>query len=66
MELAGGLPWSDEPGDDDAHLFGAITLLVAGILGHGARLDPDDPPVPDAASQRPNFSRYPVRFPAAG
>jgi cytochrome P450 len=61
MELAGGLPWPADPGGD-AHLFGAITLMVEGILRHGARLDPADPPVPDAASKRPNFSRYPLRF----
>jgi cytochrome P450 len=64
MELAGGLPSQDDTTTDD-HLFGAIVLMLGRILGHGARPDPDDPPVPDTASRRPNFARYPIVFNAA-
>jgi hypothetical protein len=63
MELAGGLP-ADERTSADEHLFGAIVMMVEVLLRHGARLDPADPPVPDTASKRPNFGRYPVVFTA--
>ena len=63
MELAGGLPADDRTSADE-HLFGAIVVMIEVLLRHGARPDPVDPPVPDAASKRPNFGRYPVVFTA--
>ena len=63
MELAGGLPSGDGLRPEE-HLFGAIVLMLERVLRVGARPDPADPAVPDPASKRPNFARYPLRFPA--
>lgn len=50
---------------DDGHLYGTVARMVAALLAHGARPDPDDPAVLDPTSTRRHFSRYPVVFGAA-
>jgi cytochrome P450 len=60
MELDGGVPpRADEPGE---HVLGTVTLMVAALLAHGARPDPDSPPESDPHSSRPHFGRYRVLF----
>lgn len=52
-----------KPGvDPAAHQYGIVTLLVKALLDHGARPDPDNPPVRDAKTMRPNWGYYPVLF----
>lgn len=59
QELAGGT----EPAPE-LHLLGAITVMAGIVLRAGARPDPQDPPVPDTATTRHAFARYPVLFAA--
>jgi hypothetical protein len=35
-------------------------MLVEALLSHGARPDPDAPPVRDQTTQRRNWAQYPV------
>ena len=46
----------------DDHLFGAVFLLVNALRQKGARRDPDQPPVRDANTERPNWGAYFVVF----
>jgi cytochrome P450 len=62
MELDGGVPPGDGHGPDQEPVFGTVTLMLQALLEHGARPDPDDPPLIDPTSQRENFARYPVIF----
>jgi cytochrome P450 len=39
---------------------GIVTMLVEALLSHGARPDPDAPPVRDQTTQRRNWAQYPV------
>ena len=50
----------------DGHLYGTVARMVAALLAHGGRPDPDDPAVLDPSSTRRHFSRYPVVFAGAG
>lgn len=60
MELDGGVPpRADEPGE---HVLGTVTLMVAALLDHGVRRDPDSPPESDPHSSRSHFGRYMVLF----
>ncbi len=64
MELDGGIHAGSA--DDQEHVYGTVTLMVAALLEAGVRPDPDEPPTQDRTSSRPNFERYPVVFdPAA-
>lgn len=40
--------------------YGTVHLIVRGLLDHGARPDPNDPPVVDTSTIRRNWLRYPV------
>jgi cytochrome P450 len=66
QELAAGL--APEPADasgppgSGTELHGAITAMAGVLLGHGARPDPDQPPVRDADTTRLQFASYPVTF----
>ena len=62
MELDGGVMPTAEQGGDHEPVFGTVTLMLAALLQHGARPDPDEPPTRDPDSVRENFSRYPVVF----
>lgn len=62
MELDGGVPGSGTRTGEHASVFGTVTLMLKALLDHGARPDPQDPPVRDVSSQRENFARYPVVF----
>jgi cytochrome P450 len=59
QELAGGLAFH---GGDvvEHHLLGSIVVMAGVLLAHGARRDPDDPPVRDVTTTRDVFARYPV------
>jgi cytochrome P450 len=60
MELDGGVPpRAEEPGE---HVLGTVTLMVAALLAHGVRPDPDSPPEADPHSSRPHFGSYKVLF----
>lgn len=61
QELAGGVVPDPTTGPDD-HLSGAVVAMARILLHHGARPDPEDPPVPDPNSTRPHFGRYPIVF----
>ncbi len=65
MELDGGTV-SDSAGGA-GRLLGTVALMAAAFLSHGARPDPDRPPVASTGSARPHFESYPVLFgPAEG
>ncbi len=61
-DIDAGLP----PGvdtDPDNHQYGTVTLLTRHFIADlGATFDPDDPPVPDGETSRPNWGRLPVRI----
>ncbi len=60
-ELDGGV--LVRPGMDPEKVqFGIVPLIVNKLLELGARKVPDDPPVPDPKTSRPNWGRYPVQF----
>ncbi len=61
QELAGGVPVG-LGGPEGSELYGSIATMIKALLDHGARRDPEDPPVADAASRRPQFGRYPLLF----
>ncbi|MBM3521665.1 MAG: cytochrome P450 [Alphaproteobacteria bacterium] len=63
-DLDGGIvPRADT--DPATHQYGIVALLVRTLLGHGARRDPDDPPMRADHTERPNWGRYPVLFTTA-
>lgn len=60
-ELDGGVV--AKPGTDPAEAqLGIVPLVVLHMLRFGARTVPDDPPVPDPHTTRPNWGRFPIRF----
>jgi cytochrome P450 len=63
QELDGGTTLEQAGGDVAQHVFGVIPQLVSEVIRRGGHRDPDDPPVRDAESERPNYSSYPVLFP---
>jgi cytochrome P450 len=59
QELAGGLP----PGQsDEDRLIGAITVMIATLLGKGARRSSLHPPTLDERTTRPTWRTYHVAF----
>ena len=60
MELDGGTV-PDEAGDA-GRLLGTVALMASAFLAHGARPDPERPPVRSTGSARPHFESYPVLF----
>jgi len=58
-DLDGGLV-SNEMTDPATHQYGIVTRLIHALLQRNVRRNPDDPPTPDLASERPNWGRYPV------
>ena len=50
--------------DADNHQLGVVPLFVQALLRAGAVPLADDPPVPDANTQRNNWGRYPIRLAA--
>jgi cytochrome P450 len=65
QELDGGTTLEQAGGDLAQHVFGVIPQLVSEVIHRGGRRDPDNPPISDDGSERPNYSSYPVLFPAA-
>ena len=61
QDLAGGLP-ADATEATEGHLYGLVPVAVQWMIDHGARPDPDDPPLMDTTTARPYWGRYPVRF----
>ena len=61
QDLAAGLAFRDD-GSVDEHLFGLVPEAVQVLFDHGARPDPEDPPVMDESTTRPYFGRYPIVF----
>jgi hypothetical protein len=61
QDLAAGLVFDPDASSDD-HLFGLVPQAVQMLFDHGARRDPDNPPVMDESTTRPYFGRYPVLF----
>jgi cytochrome P450 len=59
QELDGGVLGRADMADEDRQ-YGIVTLLVLRLLELGARPDPDDPPIADDKTSRPNWGRYPV------
>jgi cytochrome P450 len=62
QDLDGGTTPLRTGGHDEHHIFGVVPQMVQAMLVHGARRDPDNPPVWDSLSERPHFSSYPVVF----
>jgi cytochrome P450 len=62
LELDGGVAWVDGVSQPDTHLFGTVALIMRAILQAGGRPDPDSPPVLDTATNRVNYSAYPIVF----
>jgi len=60
-DLDGGMAQKGDI-DTETHQYGIIALLVSTLLGHGARLDPNNPPVEDDDTERRNWGTYPVLF----
>ena len=61
-ELDGGMEIIGEGAPGDDHLYGTVAVMVAAVLAHGGRPDPDNPPTADRHTRRPHFSSYPVVF----
>lgn len=58
-DLDGGvLPNSDTI--PSKHQLGIVALLIAKLFSHGARPDPDHPPIEDTETERANWARYPI------
>lgn len=62
QELDGGVTSEDEAGNHVVDVLGMVALLADAMLRHGAKPDPDHPPVWDTGSERPHFASYPVVF----
>jgi len=60
-DLDGGLI-SDEKTKPEKHQYGIVTLLVRKLLENKVRLDPDNKPLKDMNTERPNWGSYPVLF----
>lgn len=58
QELAAGL--LERSAETAEHEYGLVAVAVQSMIDRGVRADPDDPPVMDAATKRPYWSRYPV------
>jgi cytochrome P450 len=56
-DLDGGIARDTASG---TRMRGIVTMLVETLLGHGARRDPDTPPIRDQTTQRSNWAQYPV------
>lgn len=63
QELDGGVLGRDDMALEDRQ-FGIVTLLVLRLLELGARPDPNNPPVADTKTSRPNWGAYPIRLSA--
>ena len=60
-ELDGGVV--AKPGTDPTEAqLGIVPLVVLHMLRFGARTVPEDPPVLDPHTTRPNWGRFPIRF----
>jgi len=57
-DLDGGI--ADDNTSSPTHMRGIVTMLVEALLSHGARRDPDMPPIRDQTTQRSNWAQYPV------
>jgi len=55
-DIAGGLGQGKDA--SQAPHYGTLTNLLKSLLRHHARQDPNEPPVPDAATERPNWGQY--------
>jgi cytochrome P450 len=62
LELDGGVAWVDDVSQPDTHLYGTVALIMQAILQAGGRPDPESPPVLDTATERVNYSAYPIVF----
>ncbi|MEY3092994.1 MAG: hypothetical protein RIU67_1777, partial [Actinomycetota bacterium] len=60
QDLAAGLTAVNSV--DAEHTFGLVPCAVQALFDHGARPDPNDPPVMDESTTRPYFGKYPVLF----
>ena len=57
-DIAGGL--GDAKAEGEAPHLGTLTNLLKTLMQHNARLDPANPPVADANTERPNWGSYPL------
>ncbi len=57
-DIAGGL--GDANAEGEAPHLGTLTNLLKNLMQHDARLDPDNPPVADDNTERPNWGTYPL------
>ena len=57
-DIAGGL--GDAKAEGEAPHLGTLTNLLKNLMQHNARLDPANPPVADANTERPNWGSYPL------
>jgi hypothetical protein len=55
-DIAGGLGQGKDA--SQAPHYGTLTNLLKSLLHHHARRDPNNPPVPDTATERPNWGQY--------
>jgi cytochrome P450 len=62
LELDGGVAWVDGVSQPDTHLYGTVALIMQAILQAGGRPDPESLPVLDTATERVNYSAYPIVF----
>ncbi len=60
-DLDGGLI-PDEKTLPKKHQYGIVTLLVRKLIENKVRLDPDNKPLKDMNTERPNWGSYPVLF----
>ena len=60
-DLDGGLI-ADEKTKPEKHQYGIVTLLVRKLFENKVRLDPDNKPLKDMNTERPNWGNYPVLF----
>ena len=60
-DLDGGLI-PDEKTLPKKHQYGIVTLLVRKLIENKVRLDPDNKPLKDLNTERPNWGSYPVLF----
>ena len=57
--LAAGVP-AGAGADPENHHYGSVTLIVAELLAHHARPNPEQAPRPDVETGRPNWASYPI------
>ena len=58
QELAAGL--LERSAETAEHEYGLVAVAVQSMIDRGVRPDPNDPPIMDAGTKRPYWSRYPV------